>query len=1091
MATYEENGVIYTVSMDTADLLKANAKVKSGFEELRKTGESASKGLDKVEKSASSASKTMLNLSKIAATLVSIKTVQEIGAYADSWVTVNNKLANSIKEHEKLEDVTSRVFDIAKETHTSLGATATLYSRLERSTKEYNVSANDLAKLTETINKGFIVSGATASEAEGAIVQLSQGLASGVLRGEEFNSVNEQGNRIARALSDSLGITIGELKAWASQGKLTTDVVVKALLNQSSTIDAEFNKMSTTIEQTLTDVQSNITKFVGSSSTVKSAVSVFNDVAIVASENLDKIALAIGVVAAAYTGKYITSLSKAATSQISKIAGDYKESQSIKALAREELASLAVRGQKLTKEKENLIAHQKNMAAAGIRINIEKELAVIEAKRTVLINAETAAQARLTAATKLSIVALNGLKTGLNLLGGPAGLLLMVAMGFMSMASSADSATPSIRDHTKSIDEMTAALTNLNKVQLQGKAADLKSEADSQQEVIDKLEEKKKVYQSIIDIYNDPSSLGANGEALRTAQAFGELETVSSDLNKINRDLFDETEKLKNIQAEQALTSDKLAAATDNLTQSTVKLAQGFSAAAQKDITKKIADLSGELEIATLKADGHTKAAFILNGVMQALGDSANDYREDLVKLAQGQTDFVKLTQEHASQLAPLVSNLGNIYDQESQVKANIKAARSVKSISEEIKKLKKEYAELSGSYSKTSAESQILSLEQETNTKITGKQREELTKLFNLMDGYKKLSSIENPLKVETNSYNNAKSALNDWLSTNKDKQNEYYTQLEKLESEHQIKIAQIKANATVSNIDSAVAQVDPVQALANENAQKLALIKQFEENKWLTEQRALALRESANYQYEQNRINAQWEIYKNQNEANELLASTIEGLASSTTSTISGLLSGTMSATEAMQNFANVVLNQVVGTLVSMGLQYVKSAVMGQTASSAATSAQLVEAAMLTAAYQPAAMAASIASYGAAATTGAAAYSTAIGQMSAISLAGAREHGGTVDANSMYRVGEGGKPEILMSGGKQYMIPGENGKVLNNREATGSGGGTSINQTVSFNIQTTGGIDAATMKQMQTMMENVSLKMMKDQQRPGGRLR
>ncbi|MCX8653779.1 hypothetical protein J3U05_04450, partial [Gilliamella sp. B2737] len=219
---------------------------------------------------------------------------------------------------------------------------------------------------------------------------------------------------------------------------------------------------------------------------------------------------------------------------------------------------------------------------------------------------------------------------------------------------------------------------------------------------------------------------------------------------------------------------------------------------------------------------------------------------------------------------------------------------------------------------------------------------------------------------------------------------------------------MAKIKSEAVVSKVDDAVAQVDPVQALKNEKDKKLALIQEFAQQGWMIEENAIALREAANRQYEQNRINAQWEIWRNQSDANEFLASSLEGLASSATSTISGLMSGTMTATQAMQNFANVILNEAIGSLVQMGMQYVKNAIVAKTTSAATTATQVVEAAALTAAYTPAAIQASIATQGAAATIGTTSYMTAMGTMKAAAIAGARKNGGPVDANSMYRVGE-----------------------------------------------------------------------------------
>ena len=199
-------------------------------------------------------------------------------------------------------------------------------------------------------------------------------------------------------------------------------------------------------------------------------------------------------------------------------------------------------------------------------------------------------------------------------------------------------------------------------------------------------------------------------------------------------------------------------------------------------------------------------------------------------------------------------------------------------------------------------------------------------------------------------------------------------------------------------------MAQVDPVQALQNENARKLALIQEFENQKWLTEQRAIELREEANRQFEQNRINAQWEIWRNQSDANEFLASSLAGLANSATSTISGLVSGTMTATQAMQNFANVILNEAIGSLVQMGMQHVKNAIVAQSTSAATTATQITAAEALAIAYQPAAMLASIATQGTAATIGAESYMTALGAMKAYTIAGARKNGGPVAAKVNY---------------------------------------------------------------------------------------
>ncbi|WP_051905627.1 tail protein (tape measure) [Pantoea sp. NGS-ED-1003] len=321
---------------------------------------------------------------------------------------------------------------------------------------------------------------------------------------------------------------------------------------------------------------------------------------------------------------------------------------------------------------------------------------------------------------------------------------------------------------------------------------------------------------------------------------------------------------------------------------------------------------------------------------------------------------------------------------------------------------------------------------------------------------------------------------------------QKQHDTAAEQMEQQHQVNLAKIRAtqNAGVSPLQEAQGAIDPVQALANENAKKLALIQEFETAKGQITLNGLALMNAANTQYEQQRIAAQWEIYRNQSAANSLLADAVDSLQGGATNAITGLLNGTQSLSEAFANIGSTILNSVVSGLVEMGLQYVKNMLMGQVAASAALGATATQATAAAGMWGPAAVSASIATMGTASTVGTTAYSTALMASKGLAVAGAREHGGPVLANSMYRVGEGGKPEIFKaSNGSQYMIPGDNGSVISNRDIGNGGGAGGVSLEVNFNITTTNGIDAATQKQMVQQMEIVALKVAREQStRDGG---
>ncbi|UXD96324.1 tape measure protein [Cronobacter sakazakii] len=313
-------------------------------------------------------------------------------------------------------------------------------------------------------------------------------------------------------------------------------------------------------------------------------------------------------------------------------------------------------------------------------------------------------------------------------------------------------------------------------------------------------------------------------------------------------------------------------------------------------------------------------------------------------------------------------------------------------------------------------------------------------------------------PEARENASYKQDVQDLNTALSAKKISQEQYNQTSERLEAEHQANLAKIRAQQAVTPQQEAAGSVDPVQQLVNENTRKLALIQQFEQQGVISHQNALALQAAADRKYEQERIAAQWEIWRNQNAGNEALAASFDALAGNASNALTGIITGSMSAEGAARSLASTVLNSLVNSFVQMGVEWAKNAIIGATTQQAAiaattatqvsalattTAASTASAAATTAAWTPAAIVASIGSFGGAAAVGLGAV------VAALALSGKRKNGGPVSAGGMYQVGEGGMPEIYQaSTGKQYIIPGDNGRVISNKEmTTGAGGGVVIN--------------------------------------------
>lgn len=225
--------------------------VKGELRSMGAEGGKAAGGLAKFGASADAAGKSVDRMAQLvgAAKAAGIATlVTTIARATDAMASLAARVGLVSDSARDAAAANAAVARIAQQTGTSLEATGTLYVRLAGALKDTGASQREVAGITETVNQAMAVSGATASEASGAITQLAQGFAAGALRGDEFNSVNEAAPRIMAALAKSLGVTRGELRQMAEDGKLTAGVLRKALSGeQAQAIAAEFSKLPATI----------------------------------------------------------------------------------------------------------------------------------------------------------------------------------------------------------------------------------------------------------------------------------------------------------------------------------------------------------------------------------------------------------------------------------------------------------------------------------------------------------------------------------------------------------------------------------------------------------------------------------------------------------------------------------------------------------------------------------------------------------------------------------------------------------------------------------------------------------------------------
>ncbi|EMX7499360.1 tape measure protein [Klebsiella pneumoniae] len=1095
--TFDAGSVVYEVDMDTSRLLAARREVDAALNGLNGSMGRLEASVNRTERSIGSMERTMSSLSGVAKGLLAALSVQQVASYADAWTELNNKVANSVRAGETQAEVMQRIFDVSQATQSSLNGTATLYARLERGTRTYNTSAEDLTRLTTIINQGFAVSGATAQEAENAIIQLSQGIASGVLRGEEFNSVSEQGSRLMVALADSMGVSIGQLRAMAAQGQLTTDVVVKGLLSQGDAIGKEFANTTVSIAKGLQVAGNNVTKFFGENSTVKSFAAGFRDSVITISENLETLGTALIGAAAIMGGRFAGALAMATAAQASRVKATIQGIVATRQSAQQEAAAASVTARKAVADKDaalsalNLATAEYNVAKGSAAeafalenvIRLRGIYVATSAEAALANNALAASQAKV-AATGITFA--NTMKVVNSVtapLGGPIGVIAIVAAGWYLYSQRQAEARKEAIAFADTVPDVIKRLKDMNLAQAQGVRADTVTSIEAQKEAISDLKDTISGLQSDYEKYTTLArQYGVtedqnNGFVIKARDAANELAKKRRDLDGATATLKQTEDALHliNIQVNQGIV-DQMRAARDN-------------AIAIAEAEKQASFLGGTQAFLAEKLGQSTQALKAFNSESLKINWGGKE-GEKLIKQAERRLALSKLEGEaKARQQAAYDAEDAGVTDERAikrlqdnyaaterntqarkdQKKEDNAAASEAKklanqqeSVNQKLENLRQQSELAAGSTQELSREKAILNAQLSLGKGATQEQialaGQYAAKTWDTANAIKAQAAAEKllPEARENASYQQDVKDLQTALAAKKITQQQYNQTSEQLEAQHQVNLAKIRAQQTVSPMQEARGQIDPVQQLANQHAQELALIQQFETQKGQITQRGLELMNAANTQYEQQRIAAQWEIWRQQNAGYEVAAAAFDSFAGNASNALTGILTGSMSVSEAMSSLGSTVLNSVINSFVQMGVEWLKSVIMGQAGMTAASGMAIAQGQLIAASMAPAAAMTSLATAGANAIPAQAGIASTVGMAQALSIAGARYNGGPVSAGGLYQVGEKGKPEIYQaSTGKQYMIPGDNGKVISNKDM--NGGQVQVN--IQFYDQTSGG--------------------------------
>lgn len=502
--------------------------------------------------------------------------------YADTWNQLNGRLRLASTSADDYVTSQRSLMEISQRTGTSLEANSNLYSRIAQSLRSMGFASSDVAKVTETVATSLKLSGASTEEASSVITQLSQALGSGVLRGEEFNAIMENGGRLAKLLADGLGTTVGGLRNMANNGQLTTDKIVPLLTNVQ-VLRKEFETLPASISGSAQKVQNAFLAWVGGANDAVGASSTLSGILDGLAKNIDTVAntagILVGVGLARYFGNMVGNVAQSTAAVVSNTAAEVALAQ---AQVRGAQVSVAAARQTLYR------AQQAKAAAVSIEAQIvaERNLA---AAQTGLNNAIAGRSSAITNLTNTASV-MSRLGSGvLGILGGWPGVIIGAGVAMYGLYQNTQQVHKEAVGFANNLDEINAKLQQMSVLGLKSTAADARTSLQAQQKDLGDLD----------------------AQILKVKDSLSALDQIQQDYNK------HPTLTYINTFMDQADITAKNVELTDKLNKLEY---QREEAAAKVEATQKLVNDASDL--ATKKAVEQAGAVSILKGAYDLLNRS-------------------------------------------------------------------------------------------------------------------------------------------------------------------------------------------------------------------------------------------------------------------------------------------------------------------------------------------------------------------------------------------------------------------------------------------------------------------------------------
>lgn len=448
------------IVIESQHALRDAQAMRRELESLDKTGQFATKSMDQMS----------VAIRQLAGYAAGLATVSAAINKVDAYTGLQNRLKLVTESQEQLNQAMGDTFAIAQKTASSWDSTAMVYQRFADNADRLGISMKQTAALTETVSKAISVSGGSAASAEAALMQFGQALASGVLRGEEFNSIAEQAPGLLKAIAMGMDTNVGSLRAMAAEGKITGDELVKALSKAKPYIDDLFNKTDFTIAQSLTQLSNEVTKFVGAAGAGSGAAAGLSAAISGLADNLGTIANIAVVGGVAMLTKTIVTQTiathgaiAASVTRRNSLLSELEAQATLTATEARRTASIAQYTQMQLADAKATAARMTGIKRLAY---VQATVIPLEAKATQATAAHTAATNADTLAQEINNKARSRATMLLGMVGGPIGAITLgvagLAAGYMYLKSRTAEANAKLEEQGKIAQETDAELRKLS-----------------------------------------------------------------------------------------------------------------------------------------------------------------------------------------------------------------------------------------------------------------------------------------------------------------------------------------------------------------------------------------------------------------------------------------------------------------------------------------------------------------------------------------------------------------------------------------------------------------------------------------------------